>query len=152
MNSPEFLEDIRLKRIGIAVAVIVLPLFSFWLLCLNHVGVNQIGITYNSLNGRVAIQENPGWYITSPFVREVNITTLPIRVTIPSSAKVIVTKMVRFRKEGAIDFVNLQGFEYGLNTSIENILLGYAFSGETYSFMEIIQEAGPEKTPVRDRP
>jgi hypothetical protein len=143
------------KKLAISrniLGILFLSLFIFWLLWLNHVGVNEIGITYNSLNGRVTVQENPGWYITNPCVREVNISTLPIRLTIPSSANVIVTRMARFRKEGAIDFVNLQGFEYRLSSSFENILLGYAFSGETYSFLEIIQEAGPEKTPARDRP
>ena len=141
----------RLIRAGYFAGGLAVAFFFFWLFWLTHISVNSIGITYNSMDGQVDVLENPGFYINSPFVLIVDISTLPIRVTIPSDAKVIVTKMVRFKVEGAVDFVNLQGFGYELNRSLENIFLGYAFSGEEYSFLEIIQEAGQEKTPVRER-
>ena len=141
----------KLIKAGYVAGGLAVAFFFFWLFWLTHISVNSIGITYNSMDGRVGVLEDPGFYVNSPFVMIVDISTLPIRVTIPSPAMVIVTKMVRFKKEGSIDFVNLQGFGYTLNSSLESILLGYAFSGETYSFLEIIQEAGPEKTPVRER-
>lgn len=132
-------------KIAIAVAVPLLCTLLFYILCWNHVHINQIGVAYNSMNGKVAIQENPGWYFTSPFVEVVNLNTLPHQVSIPSGAVVINTKIVRFKKEGVEEFIRLQGFSYSLNQSLSNILMGYAFSGKEYPFLEVMQEAGPEK-------
>ncbi|MCK9415849.1 hypothetical protein M0Q97_04245 [Candidatus Dojkabacteria bacterium] len=119
-------------------------LFSYWILCLNHTSVNQIGIAYNSLNGEITVQKTPGWYVTSPLVQVAYISTLPIKVTIPSEAKVIVSKMVKFNPNGVNDFIQLQGFSYSINSSLQNIMLGYAFSGNKYTFMDIIQDTNEE--------
>lgn len=136
--------------IGVGMAIVFGLLFYGFFL--NHVDINEIGIAYNSIGGKVWIQDHPGWYLTSPFVEVATITTLPIKVTIPSEAKVINTKIVRFKAEGVDQFIRMQGFSYFSNQSIENILLGYAFSGEEYSFLEVMQENGKERvntTPVR---
>jgi len=119
-------------------------LFFYWILCLNHTSVNQIGVAYNSLNGEITVQKTPGWYVTSPFVKVAYISTLPIKVTIPSQAKVIVQKMVKFNPNGVNEFIQLQGFSYGINSSLENIMLGYAFSGNKYTFLDIIQDTNEE--------
>ena len=112
----------------------------FWLLCLNHVSVTNIGVAYNSLTGEIRAQPHPGWYVTSPFVRVTHISTLPVRVAIPSNARIINQKLIRFRQEGVQEFIKLQGFEYLAPHEMENILLGYAYSGQTYVFLEIIEE------------
>jgi len=135
---------VTLVRAGIVLCVVVVSAFLFWLFCLNHIDVTDIGITYNSINGEISVQQNPGWYVTSPFVRVANISTLPLRVAIPSEARVINQRMVRFKPEGAIEFVKLQGFSITLGSSLENILLGYAFSGRQYPFLEILE--GPQWT------
>ncbi len=124
--------------------------FIFWIACLNHVEINEIGVAYNSIGGKIWNQERPGWYMTSPFVRVAYISTLPIRVSIPSEARVINTKIVRFKIEGVDEFIRMQGFSYFTSSTLENILMGYAFSGKEYPFIEIMQEAGPEK--VNERP
>ncbi|MFY9493363.1 MAG: hypothetical protein WAP55_02725 [Minisyncoccia bacterium] len=134
----------EVNKLGIAGGLVVAVLLLFYLTFLNHVGVNNIGIVYDSVDGSVTIQKMPGWYVTPPTVLVAQVSTLPIRVTIPSNARVIVTKLVRFRPDGAIDFVNIQGFDYSMGQQLENILLGYAFSGGEYPFMEIMQEAGSE--------
>jgi hypothetical protein len=113
-------------------------------LCLNHTGVNQIGIVYNSLNGEITVQNTPGWYRTGVLVKVAYVSTLPKKVTISSEAKVIVSKMVKFNPAGVNEFIQLQGFSYMINSSLENILLGYAFSGNTYSFLDIIQDTNQE--------
>lgn len=123
---------------------IFLFLFFFWILCLNHTSVNQIGIAYNSLNGEITVQSTPGWYRTGVLVKVAYVSTLPIKVTIPSEAKVIVSKMVKFNTAGVNEFIQLQGFSYNMNSSLSNIMLGYAFSGNTYSFMDIIQDTNQE--------
>lgn len=135
----------RQWKMAVSAAVPVVCLFLFYVLCWNHVHINEIGVAYNSMNGKVTIQENPGWYLTNPFVEVVNISTVPHQVSIPSGAVVINTKIVRFKKEGVEEFIRLQGFSYSLNQSLNNILMGYAFSGKEYPFLEVMQEAGPEK-------
>lgn len=132
-------------KMAIAAAVSFGCVLLFYLLCWNHVHINEIGVAYNSVNGKVTIQDNPGWYFTSPFVQVVNISTMAHQVSIPSGAVVINTKIVRFKKEGVEEFIRLQGFSYSLNQSLDGILMGYAFSGKEYPFLEVMQEAGPEK-------
>jgi len=131
---------------GIALVSLLVVWTVFWAACLNHVQVNEIGVAYDSMDGKVMLQSEPGWYMTTPLVKEVSLTTAPMTVHIPSEAKVINTKIVRLRGEGIKDFIRLQGFSYNLGSQLENIMLGYAFSGKQYSFMEVIQEGGPETT------
>lgn len=133
------------EKLLATLAGIVLLAFFFWVGWLNHVGVNNIGLAYNSIDGKVTVQMTPGWYMTSPTTLVAQISTLPITVAIPSEARVIVAKVVRFRPENALDFVNIQGWEYSMGSSLGNIFLGYAFSGEEYPFLEIMQEASSEK-------
>ena len=125
---------------------VIFLMFMFYLLFLNHTSINEIGIAYNSSNGEITIQKEPGWYITGPLVRVAYVSTLPTRVEIPSQANVVVAKMVVFKPEGVKEFIRIQGFSYTINTSYKNIMLGYAFSGNDYPFMEIIQETTKENT------
>lgn len=141
-----------ITKVAIITGVLVVLMFGFYIACLNHVEINEIGVAYNSYDGKVTIQENPGWYVTSPFVRVVALSTVAHQVSIPSGAKVINTKIVRFKREGVEEFIRLQGFSITLHDSFDNILMGYAFSGKSYPFLEIMQEAGPEQmntTPLR---
>lgn len=123
----------------------VLLLLGGYILCFNHVHINEVGVAYNSWTGKVTVQDAPGWYVTSPMVSVVTLSTAAHQVTIPSSAVVINTKIVRFKKEGVEEFIRLQGFSYSLHDSFDSILMGYAFSGKEYPFLEVMQEAGPEK-------
>ena len=133
-------------------------LFFFWLFFLNHIAVQEIGISYNSWNGRIVVQEQPGWYITNIFVRVASVSTLPIQVCLNSGARILNCKLVRFKKEGVEEFVRDQGFHYYENTNwgwgdvtnctpscigLPNILKGYAYSGRRYSFLEILEEIAP---------
>src|SRR3989338_1784843 len=99
----------------VAVAIMFFSLFFYWILCLNHVDINEVGVAYNSLDGTVTVQSAPGWYRTHPFVKVAYISTLPMRVEIPSSARIIVAKMVRFNPEGLNEYIRLQGFGYDLS-------------------------------------
>lgn len=125
---------------AIAFVGIVIAGLLFWLFCLNHVGVTDIGVAYNSLTGELKVQPHPGWYVTSPFVRVAHLNTLPVRVTIPSEARVINQRIVRFKPEGALEFIKLHGFSLALSSAQDNIMMGYAFSGKAYPFLEILEE------------
>ena len=133
----------------IAIGAVALMAWLFYMFCLNHVAVTDIGVAYNSLNGDIKVQSTPGWYVTSPFVRVCTMSTLPILVRIPSSSRIINQKLVRFRPEGAVAFVKLQGFSVTIGPQLENILLGYAYSGEKYEFLEILEEPKPSVSGAR---
>ena len=47
---------------AIVIFILVVGLFFFWLLWLNHVSINQVGIAYDSWDGKVTVQDQPGWY------------------------------------------------------------------------------------------
>jgi hypothetical protein len=128
----------------IALGALILALVTFYCACLNHIGINEVGVAYNSIGGHVWIQDRPGWYLTSPTVEVAVIPTIPLTVQIPSEAKVINVKIVRFRPEGIDEFIRLQGFSYFSDQGIENILMGYAFSGKDYPFLEVLQSPGAE--------
>src|SRR5258708_4348758 len=136
----------------VGLGVVAVLAVAFYCLFLNHVDINEIGVAYNSIGGKVWVQDRPGWYLTSPFVEVATITTLPLKVTIPSEAKVINTKIIRFNPVGVDQFIRMQGFSYFTDQGLENILMGYAFSGETYPFLEVMQENGQERvnqTPLK---
>lgn len=128
--------------IGLAL-IVVLSVLS-WIVFVNHVSVNHVGVAYNSMNGSLTVQTNAGFYVTSPFTKVVTLDLLPQMVSIPSVARVITTKYVRLRPEKVLDFVKLQGFSYDLNQNQNNIMMGYSFSGKRFDFIEVVQEGGPE--------
>lgn len=138
-------------KLAIFVGSLFLLAFFFYIFCLNHVGVNEIGVAYNSVDGDVSVQEDSGWYYTSPMVSVCSISVAPMRVQIPSTARVINSKIIRFKKEGAIEFIRLQGHHYMMDNELNNILLGYAYSGTTYPFLEVIQEAKDETMPPANK-
>jgi hypothetical protein len=148
MKAPEEmferLKEGRWKWWVFPAAILIFGSLLFWIVFLNHVDINEVGIAYNSIGGKVWVQSKPGWYVTPPTVRVATITTLPLTVTIASEAKVINTKIVRFNPDGIDEFIRLQGFSYFSNQSIENVLLGYAYSGQKWPFLEVIQESGNE--------
>ena len=117
-------------------------LFLFWIFCLNHLDIGEIAIARNSRTGQMLLQDTPGWYLTSPFVRAAKISTLPMVVMIPSAANVMNIKNVRFNKEGWKEFVEVQGFH--CHYSMKSILLGYAFSGLDWPFLQILQKVEVE--------
>lgn len=139
----------------VLIVAVVLGGPGYYFLCLNHTGVNQLGVAFNSINGQIQLQEQPGWYRTSPFVKVAYIDLLPQSVHIPSGAKVINTKVVRFRPEGLNQYIELHGFGYVIGQNLNNNLLGYAFCNhpEEFKFLEVCQEGGQENlTNVRSKP
>lgn len=112
----------------------------YYLLFLDYVGINKVGIAWNSSTNKITVQE-PGWHKTSFDEFVFCLPTTPIVVTLPSKAKVVNSKLVRFRKEGAEQFVDIQGFGWYSDQDFENVMLGFAFSGKKYPFLEVIGEA-----------
>lgn len=138
------MEEKKAIRLGVLVAVPVVLALLFYLACMNHVSINHVGIAYNSVGGKVWVQSRPGWYVTWPTVEVATISTIPMQVYIPSDAKVINVKIVRFNPDGIDEFIRLQGFSYFTDQDMAGTLMGYAFSGKTYPFLDVMQESGPE--------
>lgn len=133
------------RQLSILGIYLVLVTVLFYVFCLNHVTIGEVGVTYDSMNGELGVQD-AGWHRTAPWVRATSIDIIPTQVHIPSAAKVINTKLVRINREHVLDFVRLQGFSWDLgdHSRLSSILMGYAFSGKTFSFLDIIQEPGVE--------
>lgn len=128
----------------IAMDIIILFPLGFYVHFLNHVSINEVGVAYDSSSGEVSTQDTPGWYLTGPLVLVTYVPTVPFQVTIPSSAKVINSKIVRFNISGLDEYIRLQGWEYQMGRDIKSSFLGYAFSGQKFPFMVIVQEPGAE--------
>lgn len=133
-----------LIKLATAMGAIFFAMLLFYTAFLNHVAINEVGIAYNSVGGKIWVKSHPGWYLTAPTVEVATISTLPTKVTIPSEAKVINTKIVRFNPDGIDEFIRLQGFSYFSDQGVENVLMGYAFSGKKYPFLDILQDSGDE--------
>jgi len=131
-----------------SVVSLFVGLVLFWLLCLNHVSISHVGITYDSRSGALTAQTNAGWYLTSPFVRVSEVSTLPARISIDgvSSSKIVINdKIVRYvlNQESIKELVEYEGFHYQYFPSH---LTPYAYSGKKYSFFEILQESQSSNT------
>lgn len=128
--------------------------FLFWLLCLNHLAPNEFGVAYNSMNGEVSVQDEPGWHLTSPMVRVATIDTRPFQVCMGGS-RILNCKLIRFKKEGVKEFVRVQGFEYWSHpqqmcsnigseqqrcSGLAATLMGYAYTDPNVPFLEVIEE------------
>ena len=139
------LAQVLIWFIGIIV-VGLFVLFIWWLLWLNHVEVTEVGVAYDSVSGNITLQTQPGWYNTSPFTRVTHLSLLPMQVSIPSDARIINVKLVKLRPEGAVEFVKRQGFSWTLHDRQENIMMGYAFCGQKFGFLEIQEQASMSDT------
>lgn len=140
-----------MKKLIIGVIVSAVLGLGFIVTCVNHVTLNHVGVAYNSVNGSLVVQSNAGWYVTSPMTQCIELSILPTAVTIPSHAKVINTKFVKLNVEHIKDFIALQGFSYSLSQMQNDILMGYAFSGQEYNFLTIVQQPGIENSPKSNR-
>ncbi|MBI4118251.1 MAG: hypothetical protein HY455_01785 [Parcubacteria group bacterium] len=141
------------------VAVVASLLFGFYLAFLNHLDPHQVGITWNVVDGTVAMQERSGWHITPPWVFVSRIDTRPTRVCITSSGVAVFNcKLVRFEPKAFREFVAVEGWRYwwlanriSFNLGyreeyrgMKDILRGYAFSSKQYPFIVVLRDIDEE--------
>ena len=114
-------------------------LFIFWVVFLNHVDINEVGIAYNSRTGEIHKQE-VGWHVTPPWVKTSTLPTIPIRVEIfagtTRESRFILPKLVIFKPEHLEEFIKIEGFRWYGMYSVEQIFAQYVFSGKKWSFLE----------------
>lgn len=132
-----------LRPLLVAAAICALAATAFYLLCLNHVSINKVGIAYDSQDGSITVQK-PGWHLTGPLTRTTTLSTLPFRVDLAMGTnrsvpeRVMTTKLVRFRPEHMEAFIETEGFHW-MTHSMDYTFAPYAFSGKTFPFLEVIQ-------------
>ena len=111
----------------------LVALFFFWLLFLNHVDINEIGVAYDSRTGKLSKQEC-GWHLTEPWVEATTIPTIPVRVEIYNHNRFILPKLVQFQPEYYKEFIEIEGFKYFIDIPV--IFSQYAYSGKDWPFLK----------------
>lgn len=125
----------------VTIAVLFSIAISYYLLFLNHVSINEIGIAYDSTTGEIHTQP-PGWHHTGFLTRATTISTLPFKVEISYqgyATRVLNVHLVRFVPEHIEDFIKMNGFEYYGNSTMSIVMMPYVFSGKSYPFLEVLQ-------------
>ena len=131
-------------------SIVTFVLILFYLLCFNHVEQHEIGIRWNPFLAEATCEE-PGLYLSAPWIRVSNIDTRPQKVSITTTANSYNSKLVSFDKEYFLEFVKTQGFSYyWLNNrysfnlgygeeyrGFKDILRGYAFGNKHYNFIKV---------------
>lgn len=132
-----------LIKTGCIFGISIIILFFYYLFYLNHININELGVFYDSGNGKLTVETNAGWYRTSPMVQEINISLVPFKVhplILSHDANIINEKIIRFNMNGIGDFIKREGFGYMTSTYFQSLLTSYAYSNQKYSFLDIVQE------------
>lgn len=125
--------------IAASTGLILSILLGFYFACLNHVNPLEIGVAYDSQDGQVTLQTNAGWYVTSPFVKVINVPLTPIKVGYVTSAVVNPIRIVRIKPDHVLDLFKLQGYSYSWGT-FDQLIAGYVFcSSPLPNFLEEVK-------------
>jgi hypothetical protein len=144
----------NINKYCLQASILPLILFILYIACINHVEPTEIGIRYNIFTAKIDIQPKKGWNITPPWILISNIDLRPIKVSVSSAGKGVSSKLIQFNPAGWEEFVKLEGFYYywwynrmsincGYNEEhkgMKDILRGYAYSRNTYSFITKLSE------------
>lgn len=135
-------------------ALVIIPIFLFWLMFVNYLEPTQVGIARNIISGKMWLQKEGGFYITPPWVFVIRIPTHPMRVSMMSGGKGYSAKLVEFQSDYWREFVDVEGFRYywwsnrfSINfgyteeyRGIKDIFRGHAYGAKQYKFIKITEE------------
>lgn len=142
------------RWVWLAASVLVTSWLAF-AACFNYNDPQEVGLTWNMVSGKVELQERQGWHARPPWVLVTTIDTRPQRVCITSSAHAAVNcRLVAFNTAAHKEFVAVEGFRwywwsnrFSFNSGyreeyrgFRDVLRGYAFSSEQYSFIQVLEE------------
>jgi len=141
--------NLWVKRLVIAICMIIAFRFGF----VSYIEQMEIGIARNLITGEMWVYE-AGVRFVPPWVGVVHIDTRPVRVVVSTTAHTYSAKLVQFEPKAWRDFVNREGwrlywwdnrfsFNWGFKEECRgmvNILRGYAYSTQSYSFIRVLEE------------
>lgn len=125
----------------------------FYLIFLNHIEPDDVGIARNVISGQMWLQK-AGWHVTAPWTFVARVGVNPVRVVVPTAGRGFSAKLVQFNPEAWREFVATEGFRYywwanrfSINfgcreehRGMRSILLGYAYSAKRYPFVTVLEE------------
>lgn len=143
-----------MKQQSVIIGVCVAILLGLLLEPFPHIEVGNVGLTWNPLKGEVSVL-SPGWHVVGPatFVTEIDVR--PQRLCLSSSSHAGVNcRLVQFDVSHYKDFIAVEGWHrYWWSNRISfnsgypetyrgfrDVLRGYAFSAQPYSFVKILEE------------
>ena len=122
---------------GIIIAVLLIGgaiyRYNWWTFVDNY----EQGYRYDKTTGTITILERTGWERVTPMLTEVHtIDTRPMQIRIEANNRVLNAMLVRFKKEGLQQFIDLHGRGDYDQVRLADILKSYAYEGmgsESYS-------------------
>lgn len=138
-----------LLGVGITLGVLLISLIIFRAGFVSFVDSYELGYSYNKFTGEIKVLDRTGYFVINPWKTTIHtIDTRPMQIRIEANNRVLNAKLVRFRPEGLIQFIELHGrgdyAQSGTSTgtgNLANILMSYAYEnyGST-KYNEIILE------------
>jgi hypothetical protein len=128
----------RLNKILIGVGATLTSALLGWLLFLNHVDINEVGVAYDSSKGTIT-KQSPGWHVTPLWVRATTIPLIPMRVQFQTESRFILPKLVQFQPEYTEEFIRTEGFRYYGVNGLSYTFAQYAYSGKEWPFLKEIK-------------
>lgn len=115
----------------------------------------EVGYKFDKITGQTTVLETTGWEKVIPFVTEVHSIDLrPMQIRIEANNRVLNAMLVRFKKEGIMQFLDLHGRDDYDQMKLSPILMSYAYEGygsnsynrdelqKKYKFLEILGSTG----------
>lgn len=140
----------KLKIVLNSIYLIILSiLLLFYLLFFNYISVGECTINRNIFNNNIEIDTISGFKISAPWIQKSNIDTKPMRICIECDCRNKTCVLVSFNPNGYKEFIEKEGFAYywwrnrfsfnfghtNENRGINDILKGYCFDNEEYTFI-----------------
>ncbi|MBI5153516.1 MAG: hypothetical protein HZA36_03610 [Parcubacteria group bacterium] len=137
------------RRFVFAICIALVFRFGF----VSYLEQTEVGIARNLVTGEMWIYE-AGLRFVPPWVGVSHIDTRPVRVVVSTTAHTYSAKLVQFEPKAWRVFVDREGwrlywldnrfsFNWGFKEECRgmvNILRGYAYSTQKYSFIKVLEE------------
>jgi hypothetical protein len=129
---------------------------------MNYVPTYHIGLAWDMYGGTVYLQDQPGWYFTSPLTTTATLDTRPQKVCLTTAAHAPFNcKLVEFDPRHYQEFVDTEGFgwywwynRFSFNSGyreeyrgFRDVVRGYAFSAKKYKFIKVLKDFDEDMAP-----
>lgn len=149
----KLLNQLLNKKYKTIILSIFILFLSLYLLFFDYIDTYHKGLSYNSFNGNISLQE-PGFHFSGPWTSVSKIDIRPMRVCVSTSGKGFNCKLIQFDPVFYNDFVAVEGhkyywlsnrfsFNFGYDEEyrgMKDILRGHAYGTKQYKFVKILKE------------